>query len=193
MPHPADLFIIRHAPSHPAGRVAGRLDLPAALPEDEILARARRRLAALAAPSRVIASPARRCLQTAAALCPEATIEQDARLWEQNFGDWEGLETTALPDLGALSREEITAFRPPGGESFLYFATRASAALAEIARAGSALIFAHAGTVRAGLGLALGSAALGVAFEVATLSATKLRALPDGQWSISFVNLSLAS
>jgi len=191
MPHPANLLIIRHAPSRPAGRVAGRLDVSAQLPEGEILARARRRLVGLGAPSRVISSPARRCLETAEALCPEAAIARDDRLWEQDFGDWEGLESTALPDLGALKREDIASFRPPGGECFLDLAARAGAALAEIAEAGSALIFAHAGIVRAGLGLALGAAALGLAFEVAPLSVTKLRALPGGQWAIGFVNFGL--
>ncbi len=191
MPLPADLIIIRHAASRPAGRIAGRLDVSAQLPEDEILAGARRRLAELDVPSRVIASPARRCLESAAALCPKAAIQQDARLWEQDFGDWEGLESAAMPDLGMLNRAGIATFRPPSGESFLDVAARAGAALAEIAAAGSALIFGHAGTVRAGLGLALGSAPLGLAFEVAPFSATRLRALPDGQWSIGFVNLSL--
>lgn len=192
MPLPADLIIIRHAPSYPAGQIAGRLDVPAKLPDGEILVRARRRLAEIAASARVFSSPARRCLQTAAALCPDATIEQEARLWEQNFGDWEGLESTTLPDLGVRNREDIAAFGPPAGESFLDVAARTVPALVEIAASGSALIFAHAGTVRVGLGLALESAPLGLAFEVAPLSATKLRALPDGQWSICFVNLSLA-
>jgi len=194
MVHPvaANIILIRHAPSCGAGRLAGRLDIPAQLPEGEALALARRRLTALAGvPGRVVSSPARRCRESAAALCPGAAVMQDARLWEQDFGEWEGLESASLPDLGPLSREETAAFRPPEGESFLDLAARAGAALTEIAAAGPALIFAHAGTVRAGLGLALGHAPLGLAFEVAPLSATLLRALPDGQWSAGFVNLSL--
>ncbi len=191
-PGAADVILIRHAPSQGTGRLAGRLDVPAQLPEGAALAQARHRLAGLAGLQwRVISSPARRCRESAAALCPGVTVMQDARLWEQDFGAWEGLESASLPDLGPLSREETAAFRPPGGESFLDLATRAGAALREIAASGPALIFAHAGTVRAGLGLALGQPEFGLAFEVAPLSATLLRALPGGQWSAGFVNLSL--
>jgi len=191
-PGAANLILIRHAPSRSAGRLAGRLDVAAQLPEGPALAQAQRRLAALPGlPVRVLSSPARRCRESAAALCPGMAFTQDARLWEQDFGAWEGQESAALPDLGPLSRDETAAFRPPGGESFLDLAARAGAALAEIAAAGPALIFAHAGIVRAALGLALGHAPLGLAFEVAPLSATLLRALPGGQWSAGFVNLSL--
>ncbi len=188
----ADIIIVRHARSREAGRLAGRLDVAAQLPTGAALARARRRLAALAGvPGRVVSSPARRCRESAAALCPGTAIMQDARLWEQDFGAWEGLESASLPDLGPLSRDATAAFRPPGGESFLDLAARAGAALDDIAAAGPALIFAHAGIVRAGLGLALGHAPLGLTFEVTPLSATLLRALPGGQWSAGYVNLSL--
>jgi len=188
----ADILLIRHAPTLAAGQLAGRLDVQTKQPAGETLALARRRLAELAGgPSRVVCSPARRCLETAAALCPGMAVIQDTRLWEQDFGAWEGRDSATLPDLGPLNREQTAAFRPPGGESFLELATRAAAALTEFAASGPAIIFAHAGTVRVGLGLALGRASLGLIFEVTPLSATLLRALPGGEWSIGFVNLSL--
>jgi len=191
LPGTADVILIRHAPSDFAGRLAGRLDVPARLPQGEALALARDRLSVLSAPARVVSSPARRCLESATALCPGADVMHESRLWEQDFGDWEGGEYAALPDLGPLAREDLAAFRPPGGESFLDLAARAGAALAEIASTGPALVFAHAGSIRAALGLALGHAPLGLAFEIAPLSATLVRALPGGQWSLGFVNLPL--
>lgn len=191
LPGSADVILIRHAPSDFAGRLAGRLDVPARLPQGEALALARGRLSVLSTPTRVVSSPARRCLESAAALCPDADILREARLWEQDFGAWEGGEYAALPDLGPLPREDLAAFRPPGGESFLDLAARAAAALAEIAATGPALVFAHAGSIRAALGLALGHAPLGLAFEIAPLSATLVRALPGGKWSLGFVSLPL--
>ncbi len=191
-PVAADVILIRHAPSEGAGRLAGRLDVPALLPQGGAIAQARARLAALAAAgAQLVSSPARRCLETAAALCPGAGVAQDARLWEQDFGDWEGQPYAALPNLGALPRADLAGFRPPGGESFLDVVSRARPALAAIAAAGPAVIVAHAGTIRAALGLALDQPPLGLAFEIAPLSATLLRRLTDGQWSAGFVNLSL--
>ena len=56
------------------------------------------------------------------------------------------------------------------------------------AQGGKITIVAHAGVVRAALGLALGYVAQGLAFQVAPLSLTSLIALPGGGWSIAGVN-----
>ena len=66
-------------------------------------------------------------------------------------------------------------------------AVRIGPALQEIAAARDVTIVAHAGTVRAGLALAVGATAA-LAFEIAPLSVTRLRALPGGGWSIAEVN-----
>lgn len=189
----ADLLLIRHAASASFKRLAGRTDVPALLPDE--LAPPRAALSRLygSAPHRLVSSPALRCRQTVEALFPGIDFSEDERLWEQDFGAWEGLETSALPDLGPLSRAELAAHRPPGGESFLEMTTRGGAALQEIASSGPAIIFTHAGIIRAALGLALGDAAQGLAFSIAPLSATAITALPDGNWAISFVNLPLCS
>jgi alpha-ribazole phosphatase len=50
------------------------------------------------------------------------------------------------------------------------------------------VIVAHAGTVRAGLALALGSVPAALAFEVAPLSLTRL-CRHDGAFSVACVNL----
>ncbi|MDE1897139.1 MAG: histidine phosphatase family protein [Rhodospirillales bacterium] len=189
LPAPARLLLVRHAPSLGAGLLAGRLDVPAALPPT--LVPAQTRLASLLpAPCNLFTSPALRCRQTAEALFPNTEYQQNAGLWEQNFGAWEGQNAAALPDLGPLSRADLAAHRPPSGESFLDVAARAAPALADIAAQGPAIIVTHAGIIRAALGLALGEAAQGLAFEIAPLSATLL-SVSGGVWSIGFVNLSL--
>lgn len=187
------LILIRHAPSEAGGRLAGRSDPAARLPGAAEIGRAQVALAALgSAEARLVTSPARRCRETAAALFPARAAEADARLWEQDFGAWEGLLPEALPDLGPLGRAEIAAHRPPDGESFLDLAARAIPALERLATSGTVTVIAHAGTIRAALGLALGEAAAGLGFEIAPLSATLVRALPGGAWSVGFVNRPLA-
>lgn len=134
-------------------------------------------------------SPARRCVQTAAVLWPDLTTVPDVRLWEQDFGAWEGVPFTELPDLGVLAGAELAAHRPPQGESFLDLYARVTPALlAAGSLGGRVVIVAHAGVIRAALGLALGAPALGLAFQIAPLSLTTIVALPGGAFSIAGVN-----
>lgn len=192
-PEPTKLILIRHAPSDADGRLAGRSDPRALLPDAAALARARAALAALGAgEARLLASPARRCGETAAALFPDRVVTEDSRLWEQDFGAWEGLAPEELPDLGPLDRPTLAAHCPEGGESFLDLAARLAPAMAELAGAANTVVVAHAGTIRAMLGLALGEAATGLGFEISPLSATLLHVLPGGACSIGFVNRELA-
>lgn len=182
----AEIILIRHAPVAEKGRLAGRLDLPADLSD-------RARIAALAARlpgnARLTSSPARRCLMTAGALCPGLPARTDERLWEQGFGEWEGLDHAALPDLGPLSAEALADHRPPEGESFRDLCTRTGAALLDLAAEGGChVVTAHAGTVRAALALATGTIPGALAFQVATLSLTRVHAGLQGQWSVAEVN-----
>jgi alpha-ribazole phosphatase len=176
----SELVLIRHAPSAAGGRLAGRRDVPAQLSDDAAIAR----LASALGTVRTIAtSPALRCRQTADALFPGRVRIEDARLWEQDLGTHEGRLPSDLPDLGALDRPAIARYAPPGGESFAAMVARVTPALAELAAAakagGPVAVVAHAGTVRAGLALALGEMPAALAFEVAPLSVTRLRCLPD--------------
>lgn len=183
-----ELILIRHAPAETGGRLAGRRDAPARLPDAAALAPLR---AALAGARRVVSSPALRCRTTAGALFPGRDVARDARLWEQDFGAHEGLAPEELPDLGPLDRAALAALAPPGGESFAQMAARVAPALRELAaRAeadGPVAVVAHAGTARAALALALGDAAAALAFEIDPLSLTRLRALP-GALSVIAVN-----
>lgn len=184
--------ILRHAPPLGQGRLAGRRDIQADCADDAAMARMRRRIAALLGPSpALLSSPARRCLQTAAALGlgqPPCLPE----LWEQDYGAWEGQAYGELPDLGPLPVAELALYRPEGGESFEDMARRVRPVLAGLDR--DTLVVGHAGTVRAALSMVVGPAAL--SFSVAPLSLTVLRRWgtggADANWAIEAVNLTLA-
>ncbi len=182
----ADIWLIRHAPSVDGGAMAGRRDVAAdcsnAAAIDALRARVR-----MGADDTLFASPALRCLQTAAALWGVAP-RQDPRLREQDFGDWEGMPYANLPDIGPLAQAALAAFTPPNGESFDALCARAAPTLLALP-AGRHIIVAHAGIVRAALGLALGAVHLGLGFSVAPLSLTRLsRDLATGTWAIHWVN-----
>ncbi len=175
----AEIVLIRHAPALDGGCMAGRRDVPCA-PVDPGVAAA---LRAAVGPARVIASPARRCMETAAALF--GPCETDPRLWEQDFGLWEGIAYADVPDLGALSAEALARHCPPGGESFTTLIDRVAPAFAEWS--GRVAVVAHAGTVRAALALATGSPGGALAFQVAPLSLTRVLRAPGG-WAVIEVN-----
>ena len=90
---------------------------------------------------------------------------------------------------GTMTAADLAAHRPPTGESFLDVYERVTPALQDLAaHGGKVAIVAHAGVIRAALGLALGQAAQGLAFQIAPLSLTSIIAVPGGGWSISGVN-----
>ncbi len=182
-----ELILIRHAPADAGGRLCGRTDVDAILPEPSALVRIAE---AVGSVDRLTVSPARRCVQTARALFPGQDQHPDPRLWEQDFGAWEGRPLTDLPDLGPLSVGELAHHCPPDGESFATLCARIAPALRDLS-AGRIAVVAHAGTVRAALALALGSVPAALAFEVAPLSVTAVRLFPGGA-SVRFVNRTLA-
>ncbi|WP_240758104.1 histidine phosphatase family protein [Palleronia sediminis] len=173
--------LIRHAPVVADGRAYGRRDLPARI-DPAACARLR---AALPPPSRLIASPAARCLSTAAAIWPNLVAQPEPALLEQDLGAWEGLPLSDLPDIGRLDGAALATHRPPGGESFDDMRARVAPVLAALSE--PAAIVAHAGTVRAALSLALGDIPTALRFEIAPLSVTEILRLPQG-WVVRGVN-----
>ena len=174
------ILILRHAPSLTGGTLAGRRDVDADCSRTADFAWMRARIGAV---GQVVSSPARRCIQTLGALglhadrtCPD--------LWEQDYGAWEGLAHADLPDLGPLAVADLALHRPEGGESFQDMAARVRSRLLSLT--GDTLVAGHAGTVRAGLSLVVGHAAL--SFHVAPLSLTILRRAGDA-WAVEAVNL----
>ncbi len=184
----ADIWLIRHAPSMDGGAMAGRRDVAADCSDSAAIDALRARVQ-IGAADRLHASPALRCLQTAAALW-NVPPRQDPRLREQDFGDWEGMAYADLPDIGRLAPRDLSAFSPPKGESFDALCARAAPALLALP-AGRHIIVAHAGIVRAALGQALGQWHLGLGFSVAPLSLTRVsRDLATDTWAIHLVNWS---
>jgi len=180
-----ELILMRHAPALHGGCLAGRRDVAADCPEDAVLERLRRAVGA----AKLVSSPAQRCLQTALALWPGVTPHLDARLWEQDFGAWEGVDFADLPDLGPLPAQDLARHRPPQGESFAELCDRVAPVLHELAgEGGRIVVMAHAGVVRAALALALGTVPGALAFQVAPLSITRIFALSGGGWSVAEVN-----
>jgi probable phosphoglycerate mutase len=176
------------------GRIQGHTDTPLS---DEGLAKMRTLLPP--APfehARVFVSTSRRARQTAEALgLKDATW--DARLMEQNWGDWEGLSRAGIlarDGDDAFQRAGVAlAFRPPGGESTAELHARVNAFLKDVARGdGDAIVVAHLGVLRAAYTLA-------TSWDMATpmpphLDVSKVLILnlaPDGTPSLHALNVEL--
>lgn len=183
-----ELLFIRHAPISTPGRLCGRTDVAADLNAAAIAAVR----AQLPDNADVTVSPALRCQQTAKALFPKSTkFSQDSRLWEQDFGDHDGLEFREIPDIGQMEARDLARYAPPRGESFADLCDRVQPVLGAFSTASDGdthIIVAHAGTVRAALSWCLGDIHLGLAFEIAPLSVTRLRVDVDGPVSIISTN-----
>lgn len=187
LPATTELFLIRHAPALTGGRMAGRRDVAADCSDSAGIAGLR---AAVGRVDHLVISPALRCRQTAAAVWPDLAPVTDERLWEQDFGAWEGLPFSDLPDLGPLSLSDLAAHCPPQGESFAMLCDRVYPGLrAAAALGGRVAVVAHAGTVRAALAQACGFGPSGLAFQVAPLSLTRIIGVVDGPWSVASVNV----
>ncbi len=152
------LTLIRHPPVEAPGLCYGQADLTAQLHSDD-LARIESTLhAASSRPARnyeaVWSSPAARCRALAAPLAAARglEVEEDARLWELCFGDWERRKWADLeqePEFLTWMRDWQTV-APPGGESLPELRARLLAWLGVFrSRAQSALVVTHAGVIRA--------------------------------------------
>ncbi len=179
----AELILIRHGTTLRSDCLNGRTDVAlSATPAPVALS-----------PSELWVSPAVRARQTAAGLFGACVAREDARLWEQDFGVWDGKPLASLPDVGDLEKRALADLAAEGGESFAAMVARVTPALvACAARAcdlgGPVVIVAHAGTARAALALALGDVPGALAFEVPHLAATRLRCFPGGGLAIRAVN-----
>jgi len=142
------MIFLRHPrPDAPAGLCYGRTDLctgPGAT--DEIAAA----LAETPPLSRVLASPARRCRALAAGLADRdgVALSFDERLWEMDFGAWEGRIWDDIDRAGSdVWADDPWRRAPPGGETFAAVHARVAAALEGLAP-GTAVV-CHAGPIRA--------------------------------------------
>ncbi|MEO3427691.1 histidine phosphatase family protein [Pelagibius sp. CAU 1746] len=205
---------IRHAPvtSH-AGLVYGNQDVPCDCGDEAVFRGLAARLPDDAA---WVVTPLGRTRATAEAIARHhaavpADFEVEARLAEQDFGDWQGLthDELAAQRSGAWHRfwlapaEEV----PPGGESFAAVSARVGEAIAALTRrhAGRDIVcVSHGGPIRAALGHALGvTPEQALAFSVDNCALTRLdhfatetvpgRDRPEGElggaWRIAQVNV----
>jgi probable phosphoglycerate mutase len=156
------LALLRHGPTgwNEEGRIQGHTDI--ALSEAGLAQMRGQRLPPDISTARVYASPLLRARQSAAALgLPDPIL--DARLMEQNWGNWEGLtraEIVARDGADCYIKAGANrggAFRPPNGESTQEVLDRVAAFLRDAAaHEGDAVAVAHLGVLRAAYTLATG-------------------------------------
>lgn len=183
-----EIILVRHAPALTQGRVTGRRDVGIADFDAELIRNAAAEITPI---DHLVASPALRCLETARRLMGDKQPQCEAGLLEQDFGDWEGLCYTQLPNIGTLSADELARHCPPGGESFADVCLRVRPVIENLASRGGRRIcaVAHAGSIRAALAVALGvSPGVALGFEIAPLSRTMIRAMADGTFAVGYVN-----
>ena len=149
------LALLRHADTawSVEGRIQGRTDVPLIAGQEIKISKELQQM-------RIVASPLRRCIETAA-LVGAREIEHEPRLAEMHWGAWEGRRLAELrEELGEAMRENEARgwdFRPPGGESPREVLARVRPWLAEVAARGEpTLAVTHRGVIRAVLALALG-------------------------------------
>jgi probable phosphoglycerate mutase len=183
------LALLRHAETawSAEGRIQGGRDVP-------LLAGASCHLSKDLKRMRVVTSPLRRCVETAA-LIGAAEAEREPRLAEMRWGEWEGRRLAELrAELGEAMRENEARgwdFRPQGGESPREVLARVRPWLAEVAARGTpTLAITHRGVIRAVLAHAVGWDLRGKPPVKLDWVAAQVFALaPDGSPSVERLNV----
>jgi alpha-ribazole phosphatase len=158
-----DIYLVRHTtPDVAAGICYGQTDLDVAASFAQEFEVMREKIKHLESPT-IYSSPLQRCFKLATAMANHldfGEVKQDARLKELHFGDWEMRAWNDIPrgviDIWA---EEHVMLAPPQGESFHALHLRAKSFLTEVSanvNAGPAVVFTHAGVIRALVAEALG-------------------------------------
>ncbi len=166
--------LIRHPSVAARGICYGRAEMRLSADAPAQIAAA---VAAAPRASRLISSPAARCLALAGALARAQglRVEVDARLQELDFGSWEGRPWSGIPRVESDPWAADPLRRsPPGGETFAHLLDRVHAALAGL---GDVLVITHAGPIRAAR-IAAGLTGFDAAFAEPVPHAVPL-ALPD--------------
>ena len=156
------LFLIRHGqvPANREFRFVGSRDealTEVGMHEAEAVARGFRHVKV----DRVLSSPKRRALQTAARISEAPQVEP--LLVEQDFGVWEGLTRNEILELGQEHRAALLAFdgspdiSAPDGESLNQVRARVEDLVLRLVDEGveSAVLVSHVGPIKALLSLAL--------------------------------------
>lgn len=196
------IFLVRHALVEPSARLTmyGTIDVGLCdLALRQEAATYRWLAARLPQPARWLVTPLSRTRATAAAIFaagyPEAPLDTQPELIEQDLGEWQGLphetflERLRLPPhpFWSIAADE----RPPGGEAFADVIERVGPALDRLVarhEGQDVVIVAHGGSIRAALAHAMGAPGQSVlAFSIKNLSLSRIEKLgPD--WRVAAVN-----
>jgi broad specificity phosphatase PhoE len=183
------LALLRHADTawSAEGRIQGRTDVP-------LLAGQEIRIAEELREMRIVVSPLRRCVETAALLgCPNP--QREPRIAEMHWGAWEGRRLAELREqLGAAMAENEARgwdFRPEGGESPREVLARLRPWLAQVAARGEpTLAVTHRGVIRAVLACAVGWDLRGKPpAKLDWAAAQVFRLSPQGQPAVESLNV----
>jgi broad specificity phosphatase PhoE len=152
------LVIVRHGQSelNAAGRLAGRADTPLTALGRAQAARLATAVAALGQPDRVVSSPLRRALDTAAAISDDVVV--DDRWVELDYGPFDGAALRDVPsELWASWRSDVT-WVPPGAESLVALGERVRQACNDLVAAEENLtvVVTHVSPIKAAVAWALG-------------------------------------
>ena len=149
------LYLVRHGrtAANAGGRLLGRADPPLDAAGEQ---QARAIAEALPEIDRVVSSPLRRAIDTAAALGVEPEI--DDRWIELDYGELDGAELASVPaDLWDRWQRD-PAFRPPGGESLAEVGRRVREACDELASEAAdqdVVVVSHVSPIKAAVAWAL--------------------------------------
>jgi broad specificity phosphatase PhoE len=149
------LLIVRHGETaaNVEGRMLGRSDPPLT---DVGRAQARSLAGMLPSPELVVASPLQRARDTAAAF--GAAVELDERWIELDYGELDGLPTSAVADDVRVRWRTEASFAPPGGESLAALGARVRSAcesLADVAASAVVVVVTHVSPIKAAMAWAL--------------------------------------
>ncbi len=143
-----EIYLIRHTtPAISPGLIYGRTDVPLTDSFTAELAEIRPHLPAMF--DAVYSSPSRRCVQLAEQLGP--VIRTDERLYELDFGDWEGQTWDTIDrQASELWMQDFVNTAPPGGETLLQMQARVLAFWNELIRHAyeRVAVVTHGGVIR---------------------------------------------
>jgi broad specificity phosphatase PhoE len=150
------LIVVRHGrtEANAAGLLLGRHDPPLDLLGVEQAGRVAR---AVGPVDRVVSSPLRRAVETAEMF--GLPVEIDERWTELDYGEFDGLPVTGVPEAVWQQWRADSEFAPPGGESIAQLTRRVHKAcddLCDEAQNGNVVVVSHVSPIKAAVAWALG-------------------------------------
>lgn len=110
----------------------------------------------------VVSSPLRRAQQTAQAIASKLGLEvgTDDRLIEIDYGEWEGVPVSGVPESSWRTWRDDLHFRPPGGESLAQLGARVRDCCEDWStrepEGGAVVLVSHVSPIKAAVAWALG-------------------------------------